>query len=145
VEESRHIAAADGPKIIIAGSGMSAGGRILGHEKEVLDDKNSTLCIVGYQSVGSIGRRLLDGEKTLEIMGERVPVRAHIEHIFSYSAHKDSGELIDFAAQGADRLEKIFVVMGEPAASTYLAQRLRDYAGLNAMVPKEGESIDIDV
>lgn len=144
-KESHHLEKTPDPKIIIAGSGMSAGGRVLAHEKNILPDKNSTLCIVGYQSVGSIGRRLMDGEKKIEIMGERILVRARVERILSYSAHKDSPELIEFAEKGADTLEEVFVVMGEPAASSYLAQRLRDYVGLKARVPQQGESVEIEI
>jgi metallo-beta-lactamase family protein len=144
-KESHHIEKTPDPKIIIAGSGMSSGGRVLAHEKNVLGDKNSTLCIVGYQSAGSIGRRLMDGEKSIEILGERVRVRARIERILSYSAHKDSPELIEFASSGSETLESVFLVMGEPAASSYLAQRLRDYAGLKAQVPQAGESVQINI
>lgn len=143
--ESRHIEKTPNPKIIIAGSGMSMGGRVLAHEKNILGDKNSTLCIVGYQSVGSVGRRLMDGEKKIDILGERILVRARIERILSYSAHMDSPELIEFVSRGAQTLEEVFVVMGEPAASGYLAQRLHDYVGLKARVPQAGESVEINI
>jgi len=143
-EASHALREQKNPKIILAGSGMSAGGRVQSHEREVLGDERSTVCIVGYQSVGSLGRSLLDGEKVVHIKGEKVPVRAHIEHIFSYSAHKDSGELAAFAEEGKADLKEVFVVMGEPAASAYLAQRLRDYGGLDAVVPSAGQSVDIE-
>ncbi|MGH7141778.1 MAG: MBL fold metallo-hydrolase RNA specificity domain-containing protein [Minisyncoccia bacterium] len=143
-EESRHIDAVPNPKIILAGSGMSSGGRVLSYEREILPDKRSTVCIVGYQSVSSLGRRLMDGAKTVEIQGKKVPVHAHLEQILSYSAHMDSRELVQFAEE-AGKPEKIFVVMGEPASSSFLAQRIRDYLGADARVPEARESVEIEL
>ncbi len=134
-----------GSKIILAGSGMSTGGRVLMHEREVLADPRSTICIVGYQAAGSLGRRLLDGEKKVSVMGSSVPVLARIERIFSYSAHMDSSELLEFAGHGKGTLEEVFVVMGEPAASAFLAQRMRDYSGLPARVPRLAQSVAVDI
>lgn len=144
-DESIAIADVPNPKIILAGSGMSSGGRVLFHEKRYLPDPKSTILLIGYQGVGTRGRLLEEGAKEVEIMGENVPVRAKIVRLSGYSGHRDSEGLISFAHEGAGKVEKAFVTMGEPKASLYLAQQLRDYVGMNAIVPKKGETVDISL
>lgn len=143
VESSRGIAEVAGPKIIIAGSGMSHGGRIRTHEKRYLDDANTTLLLVGYQSVGSIGRRLQDGAKRIRIDGQEILVRARIATIRGYSGHADREGLMDFVARGGQEVERVFVTMGEERASLFLTQRLRDYLGVNAGVPTSEETVEL--
>jgi len=144
-DESKAIFEANPKKIILAGSGMSTGGRILHHERHYLPDPNSTLLLVGYQQVGSLGRLIQDGAKTVKIMGEEVLVRAKVRVIHGYSSHKDSDHLVEFVNEAKDTLQKVFVVMGEPKASMFLAQRLRDYLGINALVPEANTSVEIDL
>lgn len=144
VKDSEAIKREKGAKIIIAGSGMSHGGRILSHEKHFLEDKNTTLLLVGYQAVGSIGRLLHDGAKRVKIDGVDVRVRARIAKISGYSGHADRDQLIDFVAQGGDRAKEVFVAMGEERASLFLVQRLRDYLGVHARMPELGEVKEID-
>lgn len=144
-EDSKAINDISNPKIIIAGSGMSTGGRVLFHEKLYLPDPKSTLILLGYQGVGTTGRLLSEGAKEVEIMGEMVPVRAHIVKVSGYSGHRDSEGLVSFAHEAMGKLEKVFVVMGEPKASLFLAQQLRDYVGVNAVVPKKGGIVTIDL
>jgi len=136
--ESADIIKKSGPKVVIAGSGMSNGGRVLAHEKTVLKDPNSTLLLVGYQAAGSLGRRLLEGVRKVTLMGEAVPVKCHIETSFGYSAHMDGPHLLSFAGEARDTLEKVFVVMGEPASAGFLAQRLSDEFGIRAETPESG-------
>lgn len=142
-EESKAIAGWAGPKIIIAGSGMSNGGRIIHHEKRYLSDPTTALLLVGYQAAGSLGRRLQDGEKQITILGERVPVRAKVASLSGYSAHKGSDELVDFVAQSVNSLKQVWVTLGEPKSSLYLVQRLRDYLGVNAGSPEAGQEVKI--
>lgn len=142
-EDSVDIENTQNPKIIIAGSGMSNGGRIVYHEKRHLPDPNSTLLIVGYQAAGSLGRKLLDGIKEVEIMGEKIHVRAKIVNLTGYSAHKDSDGLIEFVDGTSDTVKKVFVVMGEQKSTLFLVQRLRDYIGVNAVAPKLGDSFEL--
>ncbi|MDQ5890059.1 MAG: metallo-beta-lactamase family protein [Patescibacteria group bacterium] len=144
-DQSKAIINAASQKIVIAGSGMSNGGRILHHEKNYLPDKNSTLLLAGYQAHGSMGRFLEDGAKKVRILGHDVAVRAKIVKISGYSAHKDADDLVDFIADSADTLKKVFCVLGEPKSSMFLAQRVRDYLGLNAVVPEAGQTIKIDI
>src|SRR3989344_487335 len=129
--ESRRIASVANPKIIIAGSGMSNGGRVRAHEREVLPKKNATLLIVGYQAAGSLGRRLIEGAKSVEIGGETVPVRCHVEQNLGYSAHLDGPHLLAFAEEAAQTLKQALVVMGEPASAGFLVQRMRDRLGIS--------------
>jgi metallo-beta-lactamase family protein len=143
-EESKNIAAVPNPKVIIAGSGMSNGGRIIHHERRYLPDPKSTLLLVGYQAAGSLGRILADGAKEVTIMGERVPVRARVANISGYSAHKDCSGLVEFVSHTADSVKQVFVTMGEPSSSIFLVQRLRDYLGVNAIVPEEGKRYVLD-
>mgnify|MGYP006276531167 CR=1 FL=1 len=146
VQESKAIATFDNPKIIIAGSGMSHGGRIREHEKRLLGDTNTTLLLVGYQTVGSVGRVLQDGAKEVRIDGVPVRVRARIETIRGFSGHADRNQLMELVYHGtrAHQPERIFVTMGEERASLFLAQRLHDYLDLPARVPGEQDEVAID-
>lgn len=141
--ESKEIVAAGSPKIIIAGSGMSNGGRVLHHEKNYLPDPRNTLLLIGYQAAGSLGRRLAEGVKVVKILGEEVPVRARVFVLSGYSAHRDSRGLLTFVNRSVDCLKRVFVVMGEPAASFVLAQRIKDHLGLPTVVPQEGERHEV--
>lgn len=145
VFESKEIAKSPDPKIIIAGSGMSSGGRILHHEKRLLSDPKNMLLIVGYQAVGTLGRIIQDGAKEVAIHNEVIPVKAEIRTIQGFSSHKDSDRLIEFVESSQDTLKKVFVVMGEPRSSLFLVQRLRDYLGVNAVSPEKGEVIKLDL
>ena len=140
-EDSKAILQIPAPKIIIAGSGMSNGGRILHHEKNYLPDSNSTLLLTGYQSVGTLGRLIQDGTKKVRIMGEDVIVRANIAFISGYSGHKDSDHLIEFVGKTAGTLKAVYVVMGEPKSAMFLSQKLRDNLGVKAFAPTSGESV----
>ena len=145
VEMSKAIAGVDGPKIIMAGSGMMNGGRISHHAKRYLSDPKNMLLLVGYQAAETLGRKLQDGEKKVEINNRSVTVRAKVTTVHGYSAHKQSDDLLDFVAQLAedDELRKVFVVLGEPRSSLFLSQKLRDYLDINASSARDGDSLDI--
>ena len=144
-EESKKIHEIAPPKIIIAGSGMCNGGRIIHHLKNYLPSKNNTVLFVSYLAVGSLGRLLYDGEKLVSIMGEKILVEAEIEKIGGYSSHADLNGLLGFVAKSADTLEKVFVTHGELKSSSFLAQRLRDYLGVDAVAPTYGETREIEL
>jgi len=144
-EESKEINNSPNPKIIIAGSGMSNGGRIVHHEQKYLKDAHNTLLLVGYQAVGTLGRKLQEGLKKVFIHGEEIEVKAEIVNISGFSAHKDSDNLIKFVESTAHTLEKVFVVLGEPKSQNYLAQKLIDIYHLNAVVPNLRESVELDI
>jgi metallo-beta-lactamase family protein len=141
--DSMAIANTPNPKIIIAGSGMSSGGRVIWHEISFLPDPKSTLLLMGYQAAGTLGRRIEDKPKEVEIKGEMIPVRARVEMISGYSSHKDSDSLVDFAEGTAKTVKKIFVVMGEPKSSIFLAQRLKDELGVDALYPERGKPYEL--
>jgi len=142
--ESISIKKVRAPKIIIAGSGMSNGGRVVYHERNYLSDPNTTLLLVGFQAVGTPGRALANGEKMLSILGEHIPVRARIENIRGYSAHKDSDGLFGFVEAMGESLKKVFVVQGEPKAALFLVQRLRDNLGTDAVSPEDSKTIELE-
>lgn len=146
VKESSKIAKYGGPKIIIAGSGMSHGGRIREHEKRFLGDHNTILLLVGYQAVGSVGRLMQDGAKQVWIDGVSVQIKARVEMIRGFSGHADRNQLIDLVYGGVQDYQpkQVFVTMGEERASLFLTQRLRDYLGVNAVAPDKNEEVEID-
>lgn len=142
-EASANIRHTPSPKVIIAGSGMSHGGRVVAHEAALLPQRENTLLMVGYQAAGSLGRLLEEGMKRVSIFGRDVRVHAHVERITGYSGHRDRNGLLEFVEPLTPTLEKVFVVMGEPGASLHLAQRLHDYLGVRAQVPERGEAVEI--
>ncbi len=143
VEESKAINAVPSPKVILAGSGMSTGGRILHHEKRYLPDRSSILLVTGFQSAGSLGRRLLDHEKEVRIHGEIVPVGAEVRIIDGYSAHADKEQLMQFVDEMRDNLEQVFVVQGEPDAALGLQSAIQDRMGVKAAAPMYGEKFSL--
>jgi metallo-beta-lactamase family protein len=142
--DSKAILQIPNPKIVIAGSGMSNGGRIIHHEKNYLPDKNNTILLIGYQAAGTLGRMIEEGMKTVHIQGIEVPVRAHLEVISGYSGHKDSDHLVEFVHNTADKVKKVFLVMGEPKSSLFLAQKLRDSLGINVHTPEANEQVILE-
>ena len=140
-EDSKLINESPNPKIVIAGSGMSSGGRIVHHEKHYLPDPNNTILLTGYQSVGTMGRLIQDGVKRVHISGEEVDVRAHVETILGYSGHKDGDGLFHFVEDMKSSVKKVFVVMGEPKSAMFLVQRIRDNLDLDASAPMQGDSV----
>jgi metallo-beta-lactamase family protein len=142
--DSAEIRKTGGPKIIIAGSGMSHGGRIRMHEREYLDDPKTTLLLVGHQTVGSVGRLLHDGAKKVVIDKEMVRVRARVERIQGYSGHADRDALVSFVERTAQKVKRVFVAMGEEKASLFLVQRLRDFLGVDAVAPLAGSVVEIE-
>jgi len=146
VSESRRVHDAANPKIVIAGSGMSNGGRVQSHEAAVLPDSKSSILIVGYQAAGSLGRRLVEGATKVDISRQTIDVHAKVESMYGYSAHMDSEQLLEFANKAGEKgnLKEIFVVMGEPSSASFLAQRIRDYLGVKATTPEVGEEARIE-
>lgn len=143
--DSIDIAKTPGPKIILAGSGMSTAGRILHHESRYLPDPNAAILFVGYQAPGTLGRMIEEGMKEVTIDGATVPVRAKVVTIPGYSAHADSNHEVEFASHSKNTLKTDFVVMGEPQSSAYLAQRLHNELNLKAIAPERGRSYDLDL
>ncbi len=145
--ESENIDMTQNPKIILAGSGMSNGGRVVNHERDHVSDPNATILFVGYQSVGTLGRQIQDGASEVSIHGEKLKVRAKIESIEGYSSHKDSDGLLAFVEKASEfgGLKKVFVVMGELKSSLFLVQKLKDNLDVDAYHPEYEEKVEIDL
>jgi metallo-beta-lactamase family protein len=109
-----------------------------------LPDPKAAILFTGYQAPGSLGRRIQEGAKDVMIDGERVSVHASTSSLTGYSGHKDRDELLSFAESAGESLKKVFVVMGEPKASMFLAQRIKDFLGITSVVPHERDSAEIE-
>ncbi len=143
-EESKAINNDHRPKVIIAGSGMSNGGRIVHHEARYLPDPKNTIIIVGYQAVNTLGRHIVEGEKEVFIHGQPVAVNARLVNIHGFSAHKDSDRLIEFVASTAPTLKKVFVVLGEPKSAYFLGQHIHETYGVPVLVPEKGDMVELE-
>lgn len=129
-----------GPAVIVAGSGMCTGGRILGHLEDLLPDPRTDVLFVGYQAQGTLGRRLLSGASEAVINGRTVPVRARITAVPGLSAHADRNELLAWlgAVPGA---RSVYVTHGEPRAANALAASVEQRLGIEAAVPDHGKQL----
>jgi metallo-beta-lactamase family protein len=143
VNASKRINQVSPPKIIIAGSGMSVGGRILFHEKLYLPDSRNCLLITNYQVKGTLGRKLLEGEKEIKIFDEAIQVNAKIASIEGYSSHADQKALYDWLGNFTKPVKHIWAVQGEPEPSEALALLIKDHLGISASVPKIGEVVEL--
>jgi metallo-beta-lactamase family protein len=140
-EESKQLTASRVPSIVISSSGMAEGGRVLHHLKAALPDAKNTVLFAGYQGVGTRGRRLVDGEKSVKIHGEWVPVVARIERIDSMSAHADSNEVLRWLHGFARPPQHTFIVHGEPAAQDALGTRIERELGWPHKAPEHRETV----
>jgi metallo-beta-lactamase family protein len=138
-EESKALNNLGKPAIIISASGMCEGGRVLHHLRRNIGETKTTILFVGYQAENTLGRKLLQGDRTVRIYGEEYEVRARMEEIDGYSAHADEGELLDFIAAIPNRPERVFVVHGEPDATEAMAAGLRKLGIGNVVIPARGE------
>jgi metallo-beta-lactamase family protein len=131
----------DGPAIVIAGSGMCSGGRILGHLEDLLPDPRTDVLLVGYQARGTLGRELLEANgraDRVSIRGRSVSVRARVTSINGLSAHAGQSELLDWVA-AVPGVREVFAVHGEPGACDALVGAVRERLRVDALVPREGE------
>jgi metallo-beta-lactamase family protein len=142
-DESMNIWKTPGSKIIMAGAGMSHGGRIGRHEQKYLPDPTTTLLIVGYQAPGSPGRLMQDGAPSVRLDGKEVKLRAKVESFSGWSAHADRDGLLEFARLALPRTKTFFTALGEPASARFLAQRIHDFLGAKAIVPQQGDTWEI--
>ncbi len=143
-EESRAINEDPEPKVIISASGMCEAGRIRHHLKHNLWREDSTILFVGYQSVGTTGRAIVDGAEQIKLFGETIDVKADICKLEGLSGHADKNGLIDWI-EGFDkkRPRKVFVVHGEDSVCTSFAQCLKNEHGFDAYAPYSGTEFDL--
>ena len=147
VAESMALNETEGPRIIVSASGMCTGGRILHHLRRRLPDPANAVLFVGYQSSGTLGRKLQDLAKqsgrSVEIHGRQVPVSAQIESLDGYSAHADRQDLLSWAAHFQPRPRTVFLVHGDPGQSLPLSHTLETRFGDRVHVPVAGEIVDL--
>ncbi len=143
-EESRAINEVTGPVLIISASGMVTGGRVLHHLKQRLPDPRTTVLLVGYQAIGTRGRRLQNGEASVRIFGEDVPVRAPVETIHGLSAHADADGLVRWLRTAARPPKRVFVVHGDPEPAAALAARIGDELGWATSVPAYRDRVALE-
>lgn len=141
-EQSKMIRDVDPPKLIIAGSGMMQGGRILHHLKHYLPLPNTRLVVAGYQVEGSLGRKLLDGERAVTIHGERIEVNAHIIATRSFSSHMDKEQLVTWLKTMDTPPKAIFLNHGDDDARAALAKELSELE-MQVEVPKFGQAYNL--
>ncbi|MDO9508556.1 MAG: MBL fold metallo-hydrolase [Thermovirgaceae bacterium] len=140
VEESKKINEIR-QAVVLAGSGMCNGGRIVHHLKNNLFRKDAHVVFVGYQARGTLGRRLVDGEKTVRVAGEEVAVKANLHTINGFSAHADRRDLLTWA-KNFKTDPTFFVTHGEPESSESIAGTLKEN-GIRAVVPSVGNEFNL--
>lgn len=143
-EESKELNAKEESSIIISASGMCEVGRIKHHLKHHLWDPNSTILFVGYQAPGTLGRKLIDGDKKVKIFGEEIAVNAKIEYIEGYSGHADQEWLMNFVYSFIKKPEHIFLVHGEPEGQIVFRDKIINEAGIPVTIPSLGETYNLD-
>lgn len=143
VEASMALNEVRGGAIIIAGSGMCSGGRIVHHLVHHAGDPATQILIIGYQARGTPGRRLVDGTQTLRLLGRRIPVRARVHTVGGLSAHAGRSELLRWYGELGGN-PAVMLVHGEARARAGLAQGLEDAYGVQARLPVAGEACDLD-
>jgi len=142
-EESKALNEDKEPKIIISASGMCEAGRIKHHLKHNLWREECTILFVGYQTPGTLGRRILDGAKKVKILGEEISVNARIENIEGYSGHADQAGLLNWLQQFTKMPKKVFIVHGEPEAQATLAKLIKKQFNVDVAIPERGDNYEL--
>ena len=130
--------------LVIAGSGMCTGGRVKHHLVNNITNPKNTIMFVGYQAVGTFGRRIVNGEKEVRILGQEYPVRATIAEIGGFSAHADKTELLDWLKSLKKRPRKVFVVHGEENSAKQFADYVREQTDWDVEVPAYRDEFILD-
>ena len=143
VEDSKRLNDTAGPGIIVAGSGMATGGRILHHLKRLLPDPKTTVLFVGYQAAGTRGRLLKDGAAEIRMLGMMVPVNATIMVSDAYSAHADREEILRWLGGFRRPPGMTYVVHGEAGAAEALRDAIVSRLGWNAAVAQDGQRVTL--
>ena len=142
VDESKSLNDKKGPTIIISASGMCEHGRILHHLRNNIEDRRNTVLIIGYQAENTLGRKLVNREKRVNIFGEPHYVKADIYVMDAFSAHADRSDLLEYIGR-IKSLNKIFLVHGETKQLTAFSQALDQNGYKDVHLPQNGEEIEI--
>jgi metallo-beta-lactamase family protein len=137
--QSKELNVRKGPMIVISGSGMAQGGRIVHHLLQRLGDPSTIVVFTGFQAQGTLGRRILEGEPEVEIFGRPVQVRARVEKLNSLSAHADQAEIIRWLKGFKRPPKQTFLVHGEPPAQLALKEKIAAELGWEVAIPKHLE------
>lgn len=143
IEESKWINTVKTPMILMAGSGMATGGRIVHHLKQFAPDPKNTILFTGFQAGGTRGAAMLDGVKEIKIHGEYYPVRAEIALVDNLSAHADAGEILDWLRHFRKAPRQTFITHGEPIAADALRMRIEERLGWETYVPDYMETVEL--
>ena len=122
---------------------MMQGGRIRHHIKHYIEDQNTLILVIGYQVAGSLGRKILDGERTVMIDKEEFTVRARVQAIGGYSAHADQTKLLQWVGNG-QQLKHIWLTHGELDAAQALAAAIQKNRSVTTDIPQLGDSIELE-
>ncbi len=143
VEHSRTLQASKEPCIIIAGSGMCEGGRILFHFTKALSEPRNSVVLVGFMAQHTLGRRIQERRSTVKVFGVERELRAEVHALGGLSAHADATDLVKFAraTARAGNLQNVYLVHGEDEARTALADRLKTDANVTAVLPQRGTKV----
>lgn len=141
--ESRALNSVKGPCVIMAGSGMCTGGRIMHHLRHNLPVPETAVLIVGFQSQGTLGRKLVDGAKSVTIFGEEIPVRASIHTMGGFSAHADQTGLLEWFSTLAPSRPRTIITHGEDRARQVFSDLIHSRFGLKSERPALGDVIEI--
>lgn len=144
VEESKRLNDNPVPRIILAGSGMATGGRVVHHLKAMLGDHRHTVLFAGYQAAGTRGEALLSGARKVKIHGAWIDVRAEVASLDVLSGHADAEELLAWIQTASPTPRGVFLVHGEPAALEALRVRVHDAIGVDPVVPAMGDTVELD-
>lgn len=142
-DASKALNVRPGPMMIISGSGMASGGRVVHHLKQRLPDPNTLVLFTGFQAAGTLGRRLVDGHDTVTIMRQEVPVRAQIEVLDTMSAHADQKEILQWLGNFKKPPKRTFLVHGEAGAQDTLRAVIERELGWDVAVPSHLERFDL--
>ena len=143
-DESKHLNLRDGPMIILAGSGMATGGRVVHHLKAFAPDPKNTILFTGFQAAGTRGATILNGADSVKIHGEYVPVRAEVQILSNLSAHADYAEILEWLDHFEAAPRQTFVTHGEPVAADALRHRIEERKGWRCKVPDYREQVDLN-
>ena len=144
VEESQALNESTIPSIIISASGMCEVGRIKHHLKHNLWNPNSTILFVGFQAPGTLGAKIVSGEKKVKIFGEEIAVNARVEYIEGYSGHADQEWLLNFVYSFISKPKHIFLVHGEPEGQKVLKEKILETTEIPVTIPDFGEKYSLD-
>jgi metallo-beta-lactamase family protein len=145
IEESKKLNGLTFPHIIISGSGMCEGGRILHHLRNNIENPKTLVLFVGYAAQETLARKIMDGKKTVKILGEEHPVRCAVKQLDAFSAHADRRGLLDYVELNPpERLKHLFLVHGEPEQALSLRDAIRSKGYPNVHFPALGETVTFD-